>query len=156
LATNLMKASSADAYFRVRGRSVNWRTFAALKQEVDSLVNSDLNAASRLVERTEELAALTGDSLCNAFASTSRARLLHLLGKHREANNLYDHAASVMKSFKLKYDAAIVQKQQVDALTHIGRYAEALRVARAARSVFARSNPVQLAQLETNVGNTYQ
>lgn len=156
LATNLMKASSAEDYFRARGRSVNWRTFATLKQEVDHLVNSDLNAASPLVERIEELASITGDSLCEAFAKSSRARLLHLLGKHREANNLYDQAARVMQSFKLKGEAAVVQKQQVDALTHIGRYADALRVARAARRVFAGTNPVQLAQLETNVGNTYQ
>jgi CHAT domain-containing protein/tetratricopeptide (TPR) repeat protein len=156
LAINLMKASSAEAYFRARGRSVNWHTFATLKQEVDHLVNRDLNAASRLVERIEELASLTGESLCEAFAKSSRARLLHLLGKHREANNLYDQASRVMQSFKLTYEAAVVQKQQVDALTHIGRYADALRVARAARRVFARSNPVQLAQLETNVGNTYQ
>lgn len=156
VATNLMKASSANAYFRARGRSVNWRTFARLKHKVDGLVNSDLNAASRLVERIEELAALTGESLCEAFAKSSRARLLHLLGKHREANSLYDQAARVMQSFKLKYEAADVQKQQVDALTHIGRYAEALRLARGARRVFVRSNPVQLAQLETNVGNTYQ
>src|SRR5262249_31910054 len=127
-----------------------------LKLEVDRLANSDLNAASRLTERIGQLAALTGDPLAEAFAKSSRARLLHLLGKHGEANPLYDEAVKVLRSHKLTTEAAIIQKQQVDALTHIGRYGDALQVARAARKVLKRTDEVQLAQLETNVGNVYQ
>lgn len=154
LAKKLMEAASAEAFLRSR-RTVSWQTFAALKLEVDRLVHSDLNAASRMVTRIEELASLTADSLAEAFAKSSRARLHHLLGRHGEANSLYDEAARVMRSFKLTTEAAAVQKQQVDALTHIGRYGDALRVARAARRVLARTDPVQLAQVETNVGNIY-
>jgi CHAT domain-containing protein/predicted negative regulator of RcsB-dependent stress response len=154
-ATQLMKASSAEAFFRARNGRVDHNTFAALKREVDSLANRDLNQASRLVERVEQLASLAGDALSDAFAQSSRARLLHLLGRHREASELYDVAAAAMRSFKLTTEAAVIRKQQVDALTHIGRYEEALRVAREARRILA-TDAVQLAQLETNVGNTYQ
>lgn len=150
-----MEAESAEAFLRARRGGVGWQAFAALKLEVDLLVHSDLNAASRLVERISQVATLTRDPLSEAFAKSSRARLLHLLGKHGDANRLYDQAVKVLRSFKLTTEAAILQKQQVDALTHIGRYGDALRVARAARRVLARTDPVQLAQLETNVGNIY-
>ena len=155
LAKKLMEAESAEAFLRARRGGVAWQAFAALKLEVDILVHSDLNAASRLVERIDQVATLTRDPLSEAFAKSSRARLMHLLGKHGDANRLYDQAVKILHSFKLTAEAAIVQKQQVDALTHIGRYGDALRVARAARRVLARTDPVQLAQLETNVGNIY-
>ena len=150
-----MDAKSAEAFLRARAGRAGWQGFAALKLEVDRLVHSDLNAASRLVDRIDQLAALTDDSLSKAFAEASRARLLHLLGKHGAANPLYEGAAKVLRSFKLATEAAIVQKQQVDALTHMGRYGDALRVARAARQVLAGTDRVQLAQLETNIGNIY-
>jgi len=154
LARKLMEAESAEVFLRARP-GVSWRAFASLKVEVDRLVHSDLNAASQLVDRVEHLASLTDDRVSKSFSKSCRARFLHLLGKHAEANPLYDEAVNVLRSVKLTTEAAIIQKQQVDALTHVGRYAEALRVARAARRVLARTDPVQLAQLETNVGNIY-
>lgn len=154
VATKLMVADSAEAFLRSR-RSVDWQTFASLKLDVDGLVHSDLNAASRLVERIDQLADLTGDARSRAFAKAGRARWLHLLGRHGEANPLYEDAVKVLVSFKLRLEAAIIQKQQVDALTHLGKYSEALRAARSARTILSRSDRVQLAQLETNVGNIY-
>jgi len=155
LAKKLTEAKSVEAFLRERRGGFGWQAFATLKLEVDRLVHSDLNAASRLVERIDQLAALTRDPLSEAFAKSSRARLLHLLGRHGDANQLYDEAVKVLRSFKFTREAGVVQKQQVDALTHIGRYGDALRAARAARRVLARTDPVQLAQLETNVGNIY-
>jgi CHAT domain-containing protein len=155
LAKELMVAKSAEAFSRARAGRVDWRAFATLKLEVDKLVHSDLNAASHLVNRIEQLSALSDDPLSKAFAKASRARLLHLLGQHADANPLYADAVKVLRTFNLAREAAIVQKQQVDALTHIGRYGEALRAARAARQVLAETDRVQLAQLETNVGNIY-
>jgi CHAT domain-containing protein len=154
LARKLMEADSAEAFLRSRP-GVSWRVFASLKVEVDRLVHSDLNAASQLVDRVEQLAGLADDRVSKSFSKSCRARFLHLLGKHAEANPLYDEAVSVLRSARLATEAAIIQKQQVDALTHVGRYPEALRVARAARRVLVRTDPVQLAQLETNVGNIY-
>src|SRR4029079_14599607 len=101
------------------------------------------------------VAALTGDLASAAFAQAGRAGLLHVLGNHSEANDFYHRAAGEMRAAKLPTHAAIVQKQQVDALTHLGRYDEALGVARAARRVLASFDQVQLAQLETHVGNVY-
>jgi CHAT domain-containing protein len=150
-----MDAESAEAFLRARRGGVDWRAFAALKLEIDRLVHSDLNAASLLVERVDQLAALAPDARSEAFAKSSRARLLHLLGRHGDANPLYDKAVEILRSFKLIKESAIIQKQQVDALTHVGRYGDALRAARSARRVLARTDPVQLAQLETNVGNIY-
>jgi CHAT domain-containing protein len=154
LARKLMEADSAEAFLRSRP-GISWRVFASLKVEVDRLVHSDLNAASQLVDRVEQLAGLSDDRVSKSFSKSCRARFLHLLGKHAEANPLYDQAVNVLQSARLTTEAAIIQKQQVDALTHVGRYPEALRVARAARRVLARTDPVQLAQLETNVGNIY-
>ena len=81
--------------------------------------------------------------------------MLHLMGKHDEANRLYDSAAQLMRAAGLAKEAAIAQKQQVDALTHLGLFDKALRTARTARRVLARTEPVHHAQLEANVGNIY-
>jgi CHAT domain-containing protein len=150
-----MEARSAESYLRAHPRSIDWRTFASLKLEIDDLVHSDLNSASSVVERVEQLADITADPLSKTFANWGRARLLHLLGKHGEASPLYEESAKVLRSFNLTTEAAIADKQQVDALTHIGRYGDALRVARKARRVLVRKNTVQLGQLETNIGNIY-
>ncbi len=150
-----MEARSADAFLRERPNGVDWRTFASLKIEVDRLVHIDLNVASHLVDRIEAVAALKADPLCEAFAKASRARLFHLRGSHREANLLYDTAAKTMREFKLMLEAAVVRRQQIDALTELGLYADALVVGRKARRVLASAGPVELAKLETNIGNIY-
>src|SRR5689334_3768688 len=104
-----MEADSAEVFLRSR-RSVDWQMFASLKLDVDSLVHSDLNAASRLVERIDQLADQTGDARSKAFAKASRARWLHLLGRHGDANPLYEDAVRELASFKLPLEAAIIRK----------------------------------------------
>ena len=155
LAKELMEAKSAEAFLRARPTGVGWRAFRSLKLEVDRLVHIDLNIASKLVERIEQIAARSPDARCEAFARASRARLLHLRGKHSEANSLYEAAAIILRERDLTLDAAIVRRQQIDALTELGLYDEAIGVARSARRVLGRAGPVELAKLETNVGNIY-
>jgi CHAT domain-containing protein len=151
-----MQSRSVEAFLRRRrGRRLRWQSVASMKVESDRLAHTDLKDASRLVDRVEALAALIGDPRIDAFAQASRARLLHIEGKHGDANRLYQLAVTALLSFNLDVEAAGVRKQQVDALTELGRYDEALSVAREARRVLAKQGAVQLAQLETNVGNIY-
>jgi len=155
LASKLMDAPSVRSFFAARGGRLNRRSFASLKREVDRLVHSDLNLASSLTERIEKLAVLAHEPSARPFALACRARVLHLLGRHRDANALYHEAIRGLRALKLNTEAAIVQKQEVDALTHAGRFGDALESARQARRVLAGDQPVHLAQLETNVGNIY-
>jgi tetratricopeptide (TPR) repeat protein len=155
LAQSLINAESPEAFLREQDASAGWRTLAALKTEVDRLVGCDLKTATRLTERVEQLSELVGDPLARAFAEASRARLLHLLGHHGQASALYEKAVAALSAARMSKEAAAIQKQQVDALTHAGRYDDALRVARAARRALRAAEPVQLAQLEANVGNVY-
>jgi len=151
----LINSETAAVFLESHRGSVNWRSFAALKREVDRLVHSDLNAAKKLADRIEQLAKLIGDSASSAFAAASRARVHHLLGRHADANVLYERAVRALRKSRLSEEAAVIRKQQVDALTHIGRYRDALRAARESRRVLASRDPVELAQLEANVGNIY-
>jgi len=148
-----MTAKSAAAFLRAHG-AMRRSSFAALKLEVDRLAHSDINQADRLAARIEQLTVLTEDPINIAFANASRARVLHLQGHHEAANDLYSEAARVLRTASLKREAAIVQKQQIDALTHLGRFTEALRMAQSVRRALAEE-PVHLAQLEANVGNIY-
>ncbi len=150
-----MNAESVEAFCKQQSRPIGWKMFAALKLEVDRLVHTDLNIASRLVERLEQLALLTDDEVSTAFAQASRGRLLHLFGQHAKAYDFYESAIKTLQRVRLIKEAAILQKQQIDTLTETGRYQEALRVAQSARRVLAQSDPVQLAQLELNVGHIY-
>lgn len=155
LATRLVNAESAQAFLSSRRGRIGWQSFAALKREVDRLVHSDLNAASALALRIEQLASLTSDTASKAFADAGRARVLHLLGWHADANDFYERAVKALRKSGLSEEGAIVRKQQVDALTHMGRYRDALRAAQEARRVLAPRDSIQLAQLEANVGNIY-
>jgi tetratricopeptide (TPR) repeat protein len=149
-----MSAESPEAF--VRHLSEDGRqTLSALKSEVDRLVTCDLSKASRLVDRTERVAEIIGDPVCRALAAACRARVLHRSGRHAEANSLYESAIQVLREAGLKGEAATIQKPQVAALIMLGRYDDALRTARAARRVLARREPVELAQLETNIGHIY-
>jgi CHAT domain-containing protein len=155
LAKRLMEASSVEAFLRARNNGLDRRALASLKGEVDRLVHVDLKIAATLVERIERIAVLSADPLSVAFARASRARLLHIRGDHREANHLYEAAAKTLRAHRLFMEAAVIRRQQIDALTELGQYDEALAVARGARRVLGHAGPVELAKLETNIGNTY-
>lgn len=155
LAKVLIEAGSARAFLLEQDSGVDWRALASLKSEVDRLVGCDLNVATSLADRIGELSLLVGDSLSRAFAEASRARVLDNKGHHSEANRLYERAARSLKEAGLKKEAAILQKQQLHALIHLGKYKEALETASVARRVLAHAEPAELAQLEANVGNIY-
>jgi CHAT domain-containing protein len=155
LANKLIHAESAQAFLRRYGRGVNRETFATLKQQVDEIGYADIDLASRLAERIEQLARLSKDKEASAFALASRARVLHLRGQHKKANNFYVKAIRAFREADRKAQAAMIEKQQIDTLAELGDYAEALRVAASARRVLSRHDSVQLAQLEANVGNVF-
>lgn len=155
LANNLVTAKSFEAFLSKQNGRPRWQTFAALKSEVDRLVGCDLNAAANLADHIERLAAHVGDRVSRGFAEASRARVLHLSGRHREASALYDSALTPLGRARLWTEAAVIRVHQVYALTQMGRYDDALDTARAARRVLARGDLVRLGQLETNIGNIY-
>ena len=155
LARELTHAESVEAFLRARPGVIDWRAFAKFKLEVDKLVHGDLSNAAQLVERIERVAAVVDDPRATAFAKASRARFLHICGKHRESNQLYAQAARTLREHKLTLYSAVIQRQQIDALTELGRYDEALRVARDARRVLGAAGAVEQAKLETNIGNIY-
>ena len=155
LADKLINAESAEAFLRQPGVVAGWETVSALKTEVDRLIGSDLNAAERLSERIEQVAAALGDQVSQAFAEASRARVLHHVGRYPEADALYERAIAATGAARLTTERAIIQMHRVFALTQMGRYDQALAAARAARRVLARRAPLHLAQLETNVGILY-
>src|SRR5262245_40053882 len=150
-----MGAENAEAFLREQGIASTWETVASIKSEVDRLVGADLNAASSLAERVEQLAATLGDPVSKAFAEASRARVLHNSGRHAEASALYDSALGVMRAARLLREGAVIQTHQVYVLTQMGRYDEARRTASSARRALARAEARQLAQLETNIGTIY-
>ncbi len=152
LADQLINAASADAFFRAQEAAPTWETVALLKAEVDRLIGADLKIAERLTDRIEQLAALTGDPRSLALAEASRARVLQHAGRYQEADLLYESAINGTRRAKLAGQAAIIQMHRVFALTQMGRYQEALAVARLARPVLRADSTVHLAQLETNVG----
>src|SRR5262249_48985073 len=134
LANRLIEADSVQAFcMQQEGGSLDWRVLASLKLYVDHLVTCDLKAAAHLVGRVQELAEFLKDPIAAAFADASRARLLHYQGNHQQANALYDQASNMMRSAGLSAEAAKIHKQQIDALMYLGRYDDALALARTAR-----------------------
>jgi len=139
---------------RAQNGAAGWQMAAALKTEIDRLVGCDLASAGHLATRLEQLAAALGDRRAQAFADASRARVLHFSGSFTDAERLYQQASQSLKSAGLKTEAAALQTQVVGVLIDLGRYQDALRLAKGARRRLA-AEPVQLAQLENNIGNIY-
>ncbi|MEW6125981.1 MAG: CHAT domain-containing protein [Acidobacteriota bacterium] len=155
LANRLIEAESAQVFLRELGRRADAQLFAALKNQADQLAYSDIALAKRLVEKIAQLAKLIKEPLAQAYADASRARLLHLLGQHKNASKFYQSAIRAFQKNQRALEAAIIQKQQVDTLAELGLYDQALRVAAQARRILKQKDLVQLAQLETNVGNVH-
>lgn len=155
MAEHLINAESAEAFLRDQPVVSTWETVSALKAEVDRLIGSDLNAAQRLSERVDQIAAALGDPVSKGFAEASRARVLHHAGRYGEADSLYESAIRATRAARLTTDTAVIQMHRVFALTQMGRYDEALTTARAARRVLSSRSPILLAQLETNIGILY-
>jgi tetratricopeptide (TPR) repeat protein len=164
LSDRLLQATNLDEFLSEQGDQPRGEILSALKSEVDRLVGCDIKAADHLAIGIEELAKHLGDPVSTAFAEASRARILHLSGRYAEANALYENAVTILRAARLTTEAASVRIQQVDASMQMGRYPDALQIARLARRMLARSLPakaiepfklVKLAQLETNVGNVY-
>lgn len=155
LANGLMAADSVDTFLLERNGGIDWQTVASIKAEVDRLSGCDLMRATRLADRLAQLSGLIGDPLSHAFAEAGRARVLDNMGRHAEANELYEKAAATLQSSGLKIESAIIRKQQLHALIQLGRYRNALQTAGNARRVLSKADPIQLAQLDANIGNIY-
>jgi CHAT domain-containing protein len=155
LANKLINAESVETFLRETPLAGEWETVSVLKSEVDRLVGSDLNAAERLAARIEQLALHTGDPISKAFAEASRARVLHHLGRYKEADALYESSIEAIRASKLVTEAGVLQMHRVFALAQMGRYTDALSASRSARRALRNADPIHLAQLETNVGITY-
>jgi CHAT domain-containing protein/tetratricopeptide (TPR) repeat protein len=155
LADKLMSAENAEAFLRQEGGRIEWQQMAALKAEVDRLVGCDLNAAGRLVERMEQLAAIVDEPVSEAFAKAGRGRLLGYSGHHAQANELFDDAASAMRAARLSREATFIKMQQLTELVLMARYDDALRASRSVRRALRGEDAVRLAQFETNVGHIH-
>ena len=155
LADKLIKAKTFEAFLSEQDGTPRWQTFASLKNEVDRLIGCDLNTAAHLTDYIERLAAHVGDAVSRGFAEVSRARVLHSSGKHQEANTLYARASRTLCAAKLPGEGITIRIHQVYALTQMGRYQDALKIARSTRRALTRGETVKLGQLETNVGNIY-
>ena len=155
LADQLINAANADAFLREQNGAWGWQSISALKTEVDRLVGCDLTSAGQLATRLEQVAEAMGDRRAQAFADASRARVLHFTGSFADAERLYHRAGQSLKAAGLKSEAATLQMQTIGVLIDLGRYQDALRLAKAARRHLAASESVQLAQLENNIGNIY-
>ncbi|HYM00597.1 MAG TPA: CHAT domain-containing protein, partial [Blastocatellia bacterium] len=155
LADKLLSFSSEEEFLNgLRGKA-DWRTVARLKSDVDHLIGTDVKTAARVVDSVEKLASFLGDSVSDAYARISRARLLYTQGQHLKANELYNVGVKALHGAGLRTEAAMVQVQQIDSLKFLGRYDDAIRTARTARQHLAKAGKIPLAQLETNLGNVY-
>jgi CHAT domain-containing protein len=154
-AQKLISAKSAAAFLGERDVPATWETVSALKTEVDRLIGFDLNAAERLSERVEQVALALGDATSRAFGEAGRARVLHHVGRYPEADALYESAIQATRAAGLSTETAVLQMHRVFALTQMGRYDDALATSRASRRVLSKGAPLNLAQLETNVGILY-
>ncbi|MEW6208325.1 MAG: tetratricopeptide repeat protein, partial [Acidobacteriota bacterium] len=152
LANDLLRARNVKSFAQKHQGRLD---MAALKREVNRLARCDLKKASLLARRVDELSQLSRNPAMKAYSRASRAVVLAHAGDHREANRLYRSSVKTLKAVGLKREAAVIEKERLRSLILLGHYGEALRVAHSARRALSKSDEIELAQLETNIGAIY-
>ncbi len=126
---------------------------ARVASALDEFIQTDLSKARRLADAFATAVQRLRDPCLTAWACRLQARTLYGSGRNHSALRKYQQAERIHQKRKETIEAARVQKAQVACLMYLGRYRQALKVAKKARSVFARTGDRrQLAELDNNVG----
>ena len=141
----------------VAGRA--WQPAAVVRALADrsfALLEGDPAQALDVADASARVAAMTDNAATRALSERAMANALHASGRYAAALERYDAAWAAFSAGGAGLEAARTLIGKVDALMMMGRYAEALAVAQAARAALAaHDDHRRVARLDSNLGNIF-
>ncbi|MDY7078767.1 MAG: CHAT domain-containing tetratricopeptide repeat protein [Chloroflexota bacterium] len=136
---------------------LNDEVAGALKAEADHFLRADIQRALQTAHLLFHLAELSGDPAHRALGLRAEGNVYCLgLGEYQKAIGLYDEAARIYKNQGRLVDQAKSHVGTIEALSHLGRYAEALKVGEWASLILEEHDEWHiLAVLTMNLGNVH-
>jgi tetratricopeptide (TPR) repeat protein len=129
----------------------------ALKAKADHFLRADSQRALQTAGLLFHLAELSSDPAHRAMGLRAEGNVRFIgLGEYQKAIELYDEAAHIYQSQNRLVDQVRSQVGKIEALSHLGRHAEALETGRWASQVLEDHAEWQtLAVLTMNLGNVH-
>jgi CHAT domain-containing protein/tetratricopeptide (TPR) repeat protein len=133
---NLLTATHADRDRLLREAASTPDAVSLLLDHARNDLASAPEEALRIAQLAEEVAGLQTDGRAAANASRVQAQALRLLGRHADALDVFARAASYAQSAGDARLAAQVQVGRIDSLGWLGRYDEAVALAKQLQTEF--------------------
>jgi tetratricopeptide (TPR) repeat protein len=129
----------------------------ALKEQADHFLRSDSQRALQAANLLFRMAELSGDPVHRALGLRAEGNVRFIgLGEYQKAIELYDEAARIYHSQGRLVDQARSQVGRIGALSHLGRYTEALETGHwTSRILEEHAEWHVLAALTMNLGNVH-
>lgn len=130
---------------------------AALKQQADQLMRTDIKQSVRVAQLIVDLAKITGNPLHRALGLLAQANACSVvLGEYSQGVALYDQAAEIYAEHDLPVERAQSQIGKIYALGNLGQYQQAQTEFEWASQVLAKHEEwFQLARLTVNMAIVY-
>ena len=128
----------------------------SISTKIRELLPRDPDLAQILAETNLYIASLLNTPLAWAYANRSRAQVLYTMRKSAEADPYFEQAVELFERAQLSGEVGRTLVGQMDNLTYLSRYTEALALAERARLALEKAEDVQyLSTLEIALGNVY-
>ncbi len=128
----------------------------ALYQQVVHFARIDLRSAARLAQAAAHVATQLNHLPSLAVAHRAEGHVAVLTGDHRGALRHHRAAVELFESLGEPIQSARARMNQIQPLTYLGLYDEALAQAKAARAIFfAHNDSLRVARLDVNLANLY-
>jgi tetratricopeptide (TPR) repeat protein len=128
----------------------------AISEKIRECCPKDPALAQALAETNLYLASLADNPLAMAYATRSKAQVLYTMRQSTEAMPFFEQAADLFSSAGLAGEVGRTLVTQMDNLSYLGRYEEAIALERRARPALEKENDREyLTNLEIGLGNLY-
>lgn len=136
---------------------LNDQVAIALKEQADHFLRADSQRALQMADLLLHMAEFSGDPAHRALGLLAEANVRYIgLGEYQQAIKLYDEAAQIYQNQNRLVDQAKSQVGKIGALSHLGRYAEALEIGEwASRILEEHAEWQKLAVLTMNMANVH-
>jgi CHAT domain-containing protein len=127
-----------------------------LAQKVREYCPKDPALAQALAETSLYVASLVNTPVALAYATRSKAQALYTMRQSAEALPFFEQAADLFSSAGLAGEVGRTLVTQMDNLSYLGRYEEAIALEQRARQALEKEGDAQyLTNLEIGLGNLY-
>lgn len=128
----------------------------ALSERIREIGWKDPSLAEALAETNLYFASQIDTSAVWAYAFRSRAQVLHTMRKCAEAQSYFEQAVSKFSEAELQAEAGRTMVTEMENLTYLGRYEDALQLEGPARSALEKAQDTRyLTLIEISLGNLH-